>query len=175
MFDVIDINERNNDAAMDTLALLAAGRLITPDLLMAECANVFWKKTASGEFTPDEARLAARLAHASAQELVPMRSLAEQAAVLACRLNHPAYECVSIALALDRKRPIVTADRRLVETLRGADRPDLKRIAVKLGDPVRSTAFRKRGKRFSVRKRSNLFQTEHFLSRKRTPLALKML
>ena len=34
-------------------------RLFAPDLLVAECANVLWKKTRRNELTEDEARLAA--------------------------------------------------------------------------------------------------------------------
>ena len=43
------------------LALRKNARLIAPDLLVAECANILWKKTQRGELSPEEAELAARL------------------------------------------------------------------------------------------------------------------
>ena len=36
-------------------------RLFAPDLLVAECANILWKKTRRNELTLQEALLAARL------------------------------------------------------------------------------------------------------------------
>ena len=88
--------------------------LVAPDLLNAECANILWKKRRLGEFTADEARLAGRLLAASEIELVPTRSLMEAALDIAISLDHPAYDCIYLALAEDRDVPFVTADLRLL-------------------------------------------------------------
>ena len=74
-------------------------RLFAPELLVAECANVLWKKTRRRELTPDEARLAARLLQRADVELAPMRALLEPATELAIAMDHPAYDCAYLALA----------------------------------------------------------------------------
>jgi predicted nucleic acid-binding protein len=50
-------------------------------------------------------------------ELVPMRRLARRAVDLAVPLDHPAYECMYLALAKAMERPFVTADTRLLRKL----------------------------------------------------------
>ncbi len=51
------------------LALRKSARLIAPDLLVAECANILWKKARRGELSSEEADLAARLLERSDIEL----------------------------------------------------------------------------------------------------------
>jgi predicted nucleic acid-binding protein len=43
------------------LSLLDNRRLVAPDLLMPECANILWKKKVRAELSPDEAGLAGEL------------------------------------------------------------------------------------------------------------------
>ncbi|CAK0765232.1 hypothetical protein CCP3SC1_450011 [Gammaproteobacteria bacterium] len=45
----------------EALILKHTHRLAAPDLIIAECANILWKKVRRGELSPDEASLAARL------------------------------------------------------------------------------------------------------------------
>ncbi len=40
--------------------LLLDRRLVAPDLLCPECANILWKKVARGDLSRDEAEVAAR-------------------------------------------------------------------------------------------------------------------
>jgi predicted nucleic acid-binding protein len=88
-------------------------RLFAPDLLVAECANVLWKKVRRNELTANEAQLAARLLERADVELAPMRHLLEPATALAVALDHPAYDCVYLALAESLSCYFVTADKRL--------------------------------------------------------------
>jgi len=88
-------------------------RLYAPDLLVAECANILWKKVRRKELTPDEAGLAARLLQRADVELAPMRALLEPATKLAIALDHPAYDCTYLALAESMSCDLVTADQRL--------------------------------------------------------------
>jgi predicted nucleic acid-binding protein len=88
-------------------------RLLAPDLLVAECANVLWKKVRRNELSEDEAVLAARLLARSDIELEPMRALLEPATRLAIALDHPAYDCTYLALAAARGCDFVTADEAL--------------------------------------------------------------
>ena len=89
-------------------------RLFAPDLLVAECANVLWKKTRRNELSVEEARLAARLLQRADVELTPMRPLLESATMLAIALDHPAYDCTYLALAESLSCDLVTADHRTI-------------------------------------------------------------
>lgn len=89
-------------------------RLSAPDLLMPECANILWKKARRGELSREEAGLALDLLVRADVELVPSRALAASALALSLDLDHPAYDCVYLALAIQRGDTFVTADGRFV-------------------------------------------------------------
>jgi predicted nucleic acid-binding protein len=65
----------------------------------------------------DEAVLAARLLQGADIELMPTRALLETATSIAIELDHPAYDCVYIALAAATDCCFVTADERLLRKL----------------------------------------------------------
>jgi predicted nucleic acid-binding protein len=88
--------------------------LVAPDLLVAECANILWKKVRRKELSEEEASLAARLLARADIELVSMRPLLERATRIAVAIDHPAYDCIYLALAEVRGCDFVTADRALV-------------------------------------------------------------
>ena len=88
-------------------------RLFAPDLLVAECANVLWKKVRRNELSAEEAQLAARLLERADIELAPMRQFLGAATALAVALDHPAYDCVYLALAESLACDLVTADQGL--------------------------------------------------------------
>ena len=92
-------------------------RLIAPDLLVSECANVLWKKVQRKEISREEAFIAARLLQGADIELLPTRSVLEPAVRFAIELDHAAYDCIYIALAIDNGCQFVTADERLVKKL----------------------------------------------------------
>ena len=98
----------------EALSLRHQASLIAPDLLVAECANILWKKVQRGELSREEANLAARLLQGADIELVPTRSLLEAATSAAIELDHPAYDCLYLALAAARGCSFVTADERLL-------------------------------------------------------------
>ena len=104
----------------EALALRRRASLIAPELLVAECANILWKKTRRRELTSEEAFLSARLLQAAEIELRPTRSLLEPATRLAIELDHPAYDCLYLALAIECACQFVTADERLVRKLTGS-------------------------------------------------------
>lgn len=113
------IEEEGTAAA---LALRKGHRLIAPDLLVAECANILWKKVRRCELTAQEGDLAAKLLQRADVDLMPMRPLFPAALRLAILLDHPAYDCVYLALALERRARFVTADERLLRKI--ADGPE---------------------------------------------------
>ncbi len=51
------VEEPGTDKALELLAF----RLSAPDLLIAECANILWKKVVRRELSAEEASLAGRL------------------------------------------------------------------------------------------------------------------
>lgn len=131
----------------DALALLQAGGLAAPDLLTAECANILWKKVRRDELLADEAVAAARLIQGADIELLPTRHLLETATSLAIELNHPAYDCVYLALALDNAWRFATADDRLRRKLAEASVADrLKRIVVSMSDAIAESSSDRSGK-----------------------------
>jgi predicted nucleic acid-binding protein len=103
--------------AADASALRSKGKLIAPELLVAECANILWKKVRRNELSRDEARLAARLLQRADLELAPTRALLDEATRIAIELDHPAYDCLYLALALANDCPFVTADQRMLRKL----------------------------------------------------------
>ena len=98
----------------EALALRARAKLIAPDLLIAECANILWKKVARRELRKNEALIAAALLERADIELAPMRSLLAAAARLAIELDHPAYDCLYLAFALENDCRMATADERFL-------------------------------------------------------------
>lgn len=109
------VEEEGTPAA---LALRQQAKLIAPELLVAECANILWKKVLRGELSREEAVLAARLLEGAEIELLPTRSLLEVATRMSIELNHPAYDCLYLALAAKNKCQFVTADNRFLQKLR---------------------------------------------------------
>jgi predicted nucleic acid-binding protein len=101
----------------EALALRNNAKLIAPDLLISECANILWKKVQRKELQKNEALLAARLLQGAEIELVPTRSLLEATTQLAIELAHPAYDCVYLALAMERGCRFITADDRLLRKI----------------------------------------------------------
>jgi predicted nucleic acid-binding protein len=101
------------------LTLRREAKLLAPELLVAECANILWKKARRNELSREEALLAARLLQAAAIELVPTRSLLAAATRLAIELDHPAYDCLYLALAIENDCRFVTADERFLRKLGG--------------------------------------------------------
>lgn len=103
-----------------TPAALALRRhsLAAPDLLVAECANILWKKVRRNELADEEATLAARLLARADIDLMPMRPFLELATSIAIALDHPAYDCVYLAMAEAEGLSFVTADERLLRRVR---------------------------------------------------------
>lgn len=120
------------DGTTEALAVRRSNRLMAPDLLIAECANILWKKVQRRELTREEALLAARLLQGADIELVPARRSLEAATRLAIDLDHPAYDCLYLVLAIDNDCSLVTADESLLDKLNRARQPGLRRRVIPL-------------------------------------------
>ena len=100
-------------------ALALRGRaLAAPDLLIAECGNILWKKVRRNELSEREAAFAAGLLARADIDLVAMRPYLEAAVRIAATLDHPAYDCMYIAVAEAAGLPFVTADASLLYKVR---------------------------------------------------------
>ncbi len=106
---------------------------IVPSLFFAECANILWKKVARRELSVAAAHERARALTQVRLEVVSDAELLVDALQLACELQHPAYDCIYVALARLRRVPLVTADLRLVERCRNAKQAWLRKQVVTLG------------------------------------------
>ncbi|MGH7815558.1 MAG: type II toxin-antitoxin system VapC family toxin [Candidatus Binataceae bacterium] len=105
------------DSTAEALTLLRNAELSAPDLIVAECANILWKKVQRRELKKDEALLAARLLERAEVEFLPTRTLLEPAARMAIELGHPAHDCMYLSLAMANDRRFVTADERFLRKL----------------------------------------------------------
>ena len=116
----------------EALALRQKAKLIAPDLLVAECANILWKKVQRQELLKQEALIAARLLQGAEIELRPMRFLFEAATRMSIEIGHPAYDCLYLALAVETECPFVTADERFLRKLHQGRQPKLRGRAISL-------------------------------------------
>jgi len=116
----------------EALVLRQKAKLIAPDLLVAECANILWKKVQRNELSKEEALLAAGLLQGAEIEFLPTRSLLEAATRISIELDHPAYDCLYLALAVENECRFVTADERFLRKLVQGRRRALRGRAVSL-------------------------------------------
>lgn len=115
----------------EALALRKA-TLAAPDLLVPECANILWKKHRLGQLTAGEALAAAQLLERADIELTPMRAHLHRATELAIELDHPAYDCLYIALAFEKGCAFATADQRLLRKAQQSPRKELAALILDL-------------------------------------------
>lgn len=110
--------EDGSPHARQVLTAVADGTwdALAPDILLAEIANVIWKKRyLQHELTADEAAVALAMAYATAPRLAPCHALVDQASHLAAALETAVYDCLYLALALAHQPAVlVTADRNFV-------------------------------------------------------------
>ncbi|MGL4489253.1 MAG: type II toxin-antitoxin system VapC family toxin [Rhizobiaceae bacterium] len=90
--------------------LQESSSLIAPDLVIAEVTNAFFQQAKTGLADRDRLADGLNLLPRWFAELVPAATLRNQAFDLALQLEHPAYDCFYLALALEREIKFVTAD-----------------------------------------------------------------
>ena len=92
-------------------------RFIVPDLFWAELANVFWKAARLGRFPKASAEAA--LASLAGRDLptVPSLALLDSAFRIATAFDRTVYDSLYVALAVQSKAQLITADERLANSL----------------------------------------------------------
>jgi predicted nucleic acid-binding protein len=99
------------------LKVLDAPVLHAPDLIIAEVANVAWKKAVRGEITGDQARFICASVARYFHLLHRSEALIGRAIEIALGLRHPVYNCLYLACAERIGGRLITADEKLVATL----------------------------------------------------------
>ena len=109
------------DHSNEAIGLLDSGsRLVAPALLFAEAANALWAMPRRGEISADDMSDAVDTLRAAPVSLpTPMLELAAAASRLGTDLDHPVYDCFYLALAIQTQYPVVTADKRFHDKVRG--------------------------------------------------------
>jgi predicted nucleic acid-binding protein len=96
-----------------------------PDLIVAEVANVVWKKALRGQVTDAQARAICAALPRYFETLHPSEALVESAIGIGLALRHPVYDCLYLACAMRLGARLVTADRRLMAALTGSEFAEL--------------------------------------------------
>ena len=96
--------EARNLATSDTV-------FTAPDMILAECANVAWRRVRSRAVPQAQAQAFLKTLPRWFDSLAPSERLHEAAFAMAVALNHPVYDCLYLALAERERTRMVTADR----------------------------------------------------------------
>jgi predicted nucleic acid-binding protein len=92
--------------------------LAAPEFLLVETANVLYKRARKGDIAPDKCIESIEILRNSIAELVTDVGLLAKAIEMALEWRHPVYDCLYLALALERREPLATADRRMAALAR---------------------------------------------------------
>jgi predicted nucleic acid-binding protein len=120
------------EASQQANSLIRANEeLIAPSLICAEVANTAWKKFRRKEMTEEQAAAAAVETRRFIRELAPAELLTREALNIAFEIDHSVYDCIYLALAVQREATFVTLDEDLLRTLATSR---YKRSAIHLAD-----------------------------------------
>ena len=100
----------DEDRSPDALALLDRDVLVAPDLLLLEVRNVLLTRVRRGLNSAAEAKAAETAFDSIEIDLAPSREVLGHAFDLGLSLAHPIYDCVYLAMAVERELTLVTAD-----------------------------------------------------------------
>ena len=93
--------------------------LYAPELLLAEFANVIWKKARRGEIPDPRPHFAELRELGNIVALHRIAGLVDRAASISRELDHPVYDCLYLACAEATGSALVTADRKFAEKASG--------------------------------------------------------
>ena len=91
--------------------------LLAPELIWSEIGSIAWKRVRRGEMTADEAAQFIADLIRLPLDTTPTQPLLAPAFELAIATDRTVYDCMYLALAIDRKCRFVTADERFVNAL----------------------------------------------------------
>jgi predicted nucleic acid-binding protein len=107
------------DEALRLLRRYVGGELefIVPDVFWAELGNVLWKGTRQRRWRQDEAEAVAADMRARDFATVPSGVLLSEALRIAFAHDRAVYDCLYVALAVQSRSELITADERLANAL----------------------------------------------------------
>lgn len=91
--------------------------LLAPDLVLVELLNAGWKSLRLGAITAEQFQVLAQRAAEPFSRLIPSSALLARAHHWCLELDHPAYDCLYVALAEQERATLITADQRLLRKL----------------------------------------------------------
>lgn len=98
-------------------AVGAPARAIRAGILLAEFANVIWKKTRRGEIADPKPYEAEFTTISEFTFLHSVGDLIVRATQMTVQIDHPVYDCLYIACAEKTESTLVTADQRLIRKI----------------------------------------------------------
>ncbi len=93
--------------------LLSRTDLIAPNLVRLEMANALLKFLRAGEISNEQIVRAMSQIERTISEFVDDSVLLPRAIEISIAANHKIYDCLYLALAIERREPLGTADRRM--------------------------------------------------------------
>jgi predicted nucleic acid-binding protein len=107
------------DAALRLLKRYVDGEVefIVPDVFWAEVGNVLWKGTRQGRWRQGEAEAVAADMKARDFKTVSSVVLLDEALKIAFAHDRAVYDCLYVALAVQSKTDLITADERLANAV----------------------------------------------------------
>lgn len=114
-----DRSETLLDEAEQLLGRYAKGqaRLVVPDLFWAELGNILWKAVRRGRCTQKAAETGLATMRKRGLPTVPSDTLVEAAFAIAAAFDRTVYDSLYIALAIDCRGQLVTADEKLANAV----------------------------------------------------------
>ena len=91
--------------------------LVVPDVFWAECGKILWKAVRQNRFSKVEAELALISMISRGIPTVSSKKLLPDAVAIAFDFNLTIYDCLYVALAVQTKKDLITADERLANPL----------------------------------------------------------
>ena len=110
--------EEEDSALADNL-LHERHEMLAPSFMALEAGNTMLQKMRRGAFNRSEALRRFQQIFDSPVQWVDTAALTPEAIRLALELNHPAYDCIYLALAREADATVVTADSRFVSITTG--------------------------------------------------------
>ena len=109
--------EVHTEAAQRTLS--KENELLAPDLIWAEVGSALWKKYRRGQIGSDTARILLRDLRRAPLQISESKALVTAAWDIAVRFDRSIYDSLYLALAVSADCPLVTADLKLYNRLKG--------------------------------------------------------
>jgi predicted nucleic acid-binding protein len=91
--------------------------LHAPDLIFSETGNILWKKILKGELMENDATLICDEIRKVPKTIYNGKDLAKAALTLAIKTKRTVYDCMYLGLAVFLDCSLITADRRLYNSL----------------------------------------------------------